>query len=90
MARNCAALGKFEDAWRCIDEALLTVETTKERWREAEVHHTAGEIALMAPNPDAAKAEEYFERALVVARAAGKVLGTAGDDEHGAAVARSG
>jgi len=69
MARNCAALGKFEDAWRCIDEALLTVETTKERWREAEVHHTAGEIALMAPNPDAAKAEEYFERALVVARA---------------------
>jgi predicted ATPase len=28
----------------------------------------AGEIALMSPQPDAAKAEAYFERALVVAR----------------------
>jgi predicted ATPase len=44
------------------------VETTKERWREAEVHHTAGEIALRSPQPDAAKAEGCFELALVVAR----------------------
>ena len=29
----------------------------------------AGEIALMSPEPDAAKAEAYFERALAVARA---------------------
>ena len=28
----------------------------------------AGEIALMSPQPDAAKAEAYFELALVVAR----------------------
>jgi len=28
----------------------------------------AGEIALMSPDPDATKAEAYFERALVVAR----------------------
>ena len=28
----------------------------------------AGEIALMSPEPDAAKAEAYFERALAVAR----------------------
>ena len=28
----------------------------------------AGEIALKSPEPDAAKAEEYFERALAVAR----------------------
>ena len=28
----------------------------------------AGVIALMSPEPDAAKAEAYFERALVVAR----------------------
>ena len=27
-----------------------------------------GEIALISPEPDAAKAEEYFERALAVAR----------------------
>jgi len=29
----------------------------------------AGEIALKLPQPDAAKAERYFERALAVARA---------------------
>src|ERR1700693_615235 len=35
----------------------------------AEVHRIAGEIALMSPEPDAANAEAYFERALAVARA---------------------
>jgi predicted ATPase len=44
------------------------VEATKERWCEAEVNRVAGEIALMSPERDAAKAEAYFERALAVAR----------------------
>jgi predicted ATPase len=48
---------------------MTAVEMTKERWCEAEVHRTAGEITLLAPEPDAAKAEAYFERALAVARA---------------------
>ena len=47
---------------------MTTVETTKERWLEAEVYRTGGEIALLSPNPDAANAEAYFERALAVAR----------------------
>ena len=34
----------------------------------AEVHRIAGEIALMSPEPDAAKVEAYLERALAVAR----------------------
>ena len=34
----------------------------------AEVHRIAGEIALMSPEPDAAKAEAYLEPALTVAR----------------------
>ena len=70
---------------------MTAVETTKERWCEAEIHRIAGEIALKSPEPDAAKAEAYFEHALAVARAAaGKILGTARGDEHGAALARSG
>ena len=69
LARAHAELGKFEDAWRSICEAMTTVETSKERWCEAEVHRTAGEITLLAPEPDAARAEAYFERALAVARA---------------------
>jgi hypothetical protein len=55
-------------AWRCINEAITVVETTKARWCEAEVHRVAGEIALRSPERDAVKAEAYFERALAVAR----------------------
>jgi class 3 adenylate cyclase/predicted ATPase len=68
LARAYAELGQFDDAWQSIDETMTAVETTKERWWEAEVYRTAGEIALMLPEPDAAKAEVYFERALAVAR----------------------
>ncbi len=63
-----AAIGQFDDAWRCIGEATTAIQTTKEKWCEAEVHRVAGEIALMSPEPDATKAQAYFERALAVAR----------------------
>src|SRR5271163_4729555 len=63
-----AELKRFDDAWRCIGEAMAAVETTSERWCETELDRMAGEIALMSPEPDAAKAEEYFQRALSVAR----------------------
>ena len=69
LARAHAELGQFDDAWRCIHEAMTAVETTKETWHEAELNRMAGEIALMSPEPDAAKAQAYFERALAVARA---------------------
>ena len=68
LASAYAELGQFDDAWRCIGEAMTLMETTKERWCEAEVNRIAGEIALKSPEPDAAKAEAYFERALAVAR----------------------
>jgi predicted ATPase len=68
LARAYAELGHFDDAWRRVGEAMTAVETTKERWYEAEVNRMAGEITLMSPEPDAAKAEAYFERALAVAR----------------------
>jgi predicted ATPase len=69
LAWAYAQLGRFDDAWRSVGEALLAAETTKERWCEADVHRTAGEIALMSPEHDAPKAEAYFERALAIARA---------------------
>ena len=68
LALAHADLGQFDDAWRCIDEAMATINTTNERWFEAEANRIAGEIALKSPEPDAAKAEAYFERALSVAR----------------------
>jgi predicted ATPase len=63
-----AELHQFDNAWRCIAEAMSAVESTKERWCEAEINGMAGEIALKSPEPDEAKAQAYFERALAVAR----------------------
>ncbi len=61
--------GQFDDAWRCIGEAMTAMQATKERWCEAEVHRVAGEITLKPPQRDAAKAQAYFEHSLTVARA---------------------
>ncbi len=66
LARAYADLDQRADAWRCITEATTAIETTKDSWWEAEVHNTAGQIALKGP--DAAKAEAHFERALAIAR----------------------
>ena len=69
FARAYVELGQFDNAWRCINEAISMIETTKETYYEAEVNRVAGEIVLLSPGPDAAKAEGCFERALAVARA---------------------
>jgi predicted ATPase len=69
LARADAEVGQFDNATRSIGEAMAAVETAKEKWCEAEVDRIAGEIALLSPEPDLAKAEAYFERALKVARA---------------------
>jgi predicted ATPase len=59
----------IDEAWRCIGEAMSAIETTKERWFEAEVNRIAGEIASKSLQTDTAKAERYFKRAIEVARA---------------------
>jgi predicted ATPase len=68
LARAHAKLCQFDDVWRCIGDAMTAAETTKERWYEAEVYRVSGEIALLSPDFDVAKAEVCFERALAVAR----------------------
>src|SRR5262249_51780328 len=67
LGKSNADLRQFDDAWYC-SEANVAVEKTKERWFEAEVNRIAGEIALIGPQDDSAKAEAHFERALLVAR----------------------
>ena len=63
-----AGLHRFDDASRWVGEAMMAMETSQERWCEAEVHRIAGEIAQMSPERDTAKAEACFEHALAVAR----------------------
>ena len=64
-----ADIGQLNEAWCCVGDAMTVAEKTKQRWFEAEIHRIAGEIALKAPERDEVKAQAYFERALVVARA---------------------
>ena len=44
------------------------MQTSNQRWCEAETNRIAGEISLLSPKRDAAKAEGYFGRALAVSR----------------------
>ena len=68
LASAYAELGRFDDAWRCTNEAMAIIGTSKETWFEAEINRVAGEIALRSPHRDPEKAEGYFKRALTVAR----------------------
>src|SRR5262249_10198586 len=68
LARAYAQLDLAEDARRRIEEAMNGVEASKAWWCKAEVHRTAGEIARMSPERDAARAQTSFERALATAR----------------------
>jgi predicted ATPase len=68
LAKIYADLGRYDDACRTIGEALAAIETSGERLFEAEVNRMAGEIALMSPKPNAARAAAFFERALSVSR----------------------
>ena len=69
LGKTYSDIAKFDNARRCFDEAMTAIETTEETWCEAEVNRIGGEIALKSSEPDAGKAETYFERALAVARA---------------------
>jgi predicted ATPase len=68
LALACTDLGHFDDASRCIDDAIRAMQTTGEKWFEVEVFRITGEIALKSPQPKAAKAEAHFELARAVAR----------------------
>jgi tetratricopeptide (TPR) repeat protein len=68
LAKAHFVLRQFDEAWHCLNEAMTIIETTKEVLYEAEVNRLAGEIALLSPEPDRAKAQGYFGRAFTVAR----------------------
>src|SRR6476620_2922121 len=46
LAAAHAELGQFDDAWRCMGEAMNMIETAKEGWFQAEANRIAGDIAL--------------------------------------------
>jgi DNA-binding NtrC family response regulator/predicted ATPase len=69
LAELHGASGEPLEGLRAIDEALVQVEKTGERYHEAEIHRVRGELILIH-DPDAAiPAETSFRRALEIARA---------------------
>jgi predicted ATPase len=68
LASAYGGLGELDNARRSIDEAMTAIQTSKQRWCEAETNRIAGEINLLSSKRDAARSEAYFERALAVAR----------------------
>jgi predicted ATPase len=56
-------LGQYGDARRCIGEAMTSAETTGETWFEADIHRIAGEIEMLSPERDAAKAKTPISNA---------------------------
>jgi predicted ATPase len=68
MARAHAELGQLDEARRQMAEALTSMEKTGETWCKSDIQRIAGEIALLAPEPDISKAEMHFDRALAIAR----------------------
>jgi len=91
LATTHAEIDHFDDAWRCIGEAMTEVETTEERWCEVEVHRMAGEIALRSAGAGCSESGSVFRAcARGGACPTGEIMGAARRDEHGAALARSG
>jgi hypothetical protein len=56
-------LDQFDDAWRCIAETM-----TPSKHPSKGGTRPRSEIALLSPEPEATKAQAYFERVLSVAR----------------------
>ena len=46
LAKVYAELAHFDDAWRCISEALTEVQATKATLFEAELNRVAGDVVL--------------------------------------------
>jgi predicted ATPase len=71
LARLAAAywhMGQVDEGLHLVTEALAVVDTTGERYYEAELHRLHGELLLRQALPEAQAAEACFQQALAVAR----------------------
>jgi predicted ATPase len=68
LARTLAACGRLAEAEDALSKALDAVSKTNERWDEAEIHRTAGELAASRPHADPEMTESHFQQSLAIAR----------------------
>ncbi len=82
--------GRFEEARRAFDEAIMLVEKNDERFQEAELHRLRGELHLTESN-DQTAAEACFRRAIDNrAPPAKQIVGVARDAQPGPSAAPAG
>jgi TOMM system kinase/cyclase fusion protein len=60
--------GQAEETLRTLDEALVAVQKTGERWCEAELYRLKGELVFVRFSEDYAEAETCFQHAIAIAR----------------------
>jgi class 3 adenylate cyclase/predicted ATPase len=68
LAYAHASCGRGADAASSISEAVDAMNKTNERWDEAEIHRTAGEIVASQLRRDYEAAESHFRRSLDISR----------------------
>jgi predicted ATPase/class 3 adenylate cyclase/ribosomal protein L40E len=68
MAQVQCLFGHRDEALGTISEAVAAVEETGERFAEAEVHRTKGELLLAKGVSNTTQAEQSFRRAIEIAR----------------------
>ncbi len=68
FARAHAACGRVAEAQNALSEALDVVSKTNERWDEAEIYRTAGELAASLLRADPEVVESHFRQSLAIAR----------------------
>jgi predicted ATPase len=68
LAEVHSLMGQPEAGLTVLSEALALVETTGERYYEAELHRLKGELLLLHAAPEVSHAETCFQQALDIAR----------------------
>ena len=68
LAEVCGQVGQLGDAQHLLIEAQTLVDTTGERYWEAEVYRLQGELLVQASRGKTREAEERFHQALDIAR----------------------
>jgi DNA-binding SARP family transcriptional activator/tetratricopeptide (TPR) repeat protein len=66
LAEAYAKVRQFDDGLQCFVEALQLIDTTDERWWEAELHRLRGD--LLIAKDDQAAAEQSYRQAMAVAK----------------------
>jgi class 3 adenylate cyclase/predicted ATPase len=67
IAEAHAAAGDPLQGLKTLEEALMIVEATDERWMEAELHRLVGELRMLLENPRLDEVESCFRKAIGIA-----------------------